>query len=157
MEYLVKSVEDTQKLAKFLAKFLEEEDVILLDGDLGAGKTTFTQSLAKALGIEEVVNSPTFSIVNEYEFNKGVLYHFDLYRIEEAEELFDIGFEEYFLKEGIIIIEWAEKFINEIPQPWLKIYITKEDENSRIFQITGIGNKWEMFIEELKKYADSGL
>lgn len=157
MEYLVKSVEDTQKLAKFLAKFLEEEDVILLDGDLGAGKTTFTQSLAKALGIEEVVNSPTFSIVNEYEFNKGVLYHFDLYRIEEAEELFDIGFEEYFLKEGIIIIEWAEKFINEIPQPWLKIYITKEDENSRIFKITGIGNKWEMFLEELKKYADSGL
>lgn len=157
MEYLVKSVEDTQKLAKFLAKFLEEEDVILLDGDLGAGKTTFTQSLAKDLGIEEVVNSPTFSIVNEYEFNKGVLYHFDLYRIEEAEELFDIGFEEYFLKEGIIIIEWAEKFINEIPQPWLKIYITKEDENSRIFQITGIGNKWEMFLEELKKYADSGL
>jgi tRNA threonylcarbamoyladenosine biosynthesis protein TsaE len=157
MEYLVKSVEDTQKLAKFLAKFLEEEDVILLDGDLGAGKTTFTQSLAKALGIEEVVNSPTFSIVNEYEFNKGVLYHFDLYRIEEAEELFDIGFEEYFLKEGIIVIEWAEKFIEEIPQPWLKIYITKEDENSRIFQITGIGNKWEMFLEELKKYADSGL
>ena len=157
MEYLVKSVEDTQKLAKFLAKFLEVEDIILLDGDLGAGKTTFTQSLAKALGIEEVVNSPTFSIVNEYEFNKGVLYHFDLYRIEEAEELFDIGFEEYFLKEGIIIIEWAEKFINEIPQPWLKIYITKEDENSRIFQITGIGNKWEMFLEELKKYADSGL
>lgn len=157
MEYLVKSVEDTQKLAKFLAKFLEEEDVILLDGDLGAGKTTFTQSLAKALGIEEVVNSPTFSIVNEYEFNKGVLYHFDLYRIEEAEELFDIGFEEYFLKEGIIIIEWAEKFINEIPQPWLKIYIIKEDENSRIFKITGIGNKWEMFLEELKKYADSGL
>lgn len=157
MEYLVKSVEDTQKLAKFLAKFLEEEDVILLDGDLGAGKTTFTQSLAKALGIEEVVNSPTFSIVNEYEFNKGVLYHFDLYRIEEAEELFDIGFEEYFSKEGIIVIEWAEKFIEEIPQPWLKIYITKEDENSRIFQITGIGNKWEMFLEELKKYADSGL
>lgn len=157
MEYLVKSVEDTQKLAKFLAKFLEEEDVILLDGDLGAGKTTFTQSLAKALGIEEVVNSPTFTIVNEYEFNKGVLYHFDLYRIEEAEELFDIGFEEYFSKEGIIVIEWAEKFINEIPQPWLKIYITKEDENSRIFKITGIGNKWEMFLEELKKYADSGL
>ena len=157
MEYLVKSIEDTQKLAKFLAKFLEEEDVILLDGDLGAGKTTFTQSLAKALGIEEVVNSPTFSIVNEYEFNKGVLYHFDLYRIEEAEELFDIGFEEYFSKEGIIVIEWAEKFINEIPQPWLKIYITKEDENSRIFKITGIGNKWEMFLEELKKYADSGL
>lgn len=157
MEYLVKSVEDTQKLAKFLAKFLEEEDVILLDGDLGAGKTTFTQSLAKALGIEEVVNSPTFSIVNEYEFNKGVLYHFDLYRIEEAEELFDIGFEEYFSKEGIIVIEWAEKFIEEIPQPWLKIYITKEDENSRIFKITGIGNKWEMFLEELKKYADSGL
>ena len=157
MEYLVKSIEDTQKLAKFLAKFLEEEDIILLDGDLGAGKTTFTQSLAKALGIEEVVNSPTFSIVNEYEFNKGVLYHFDLYRIEEAEELFDIGFEEYFSKEGIIVIEWAEKFINEIPQPWLKIYITKEDENSRIFKITGIGNKWEMFLEELKKYADSGL
>lgn len=157
MEYLVKSVEDTQKLAKFLAKFLEEEDVILLDGDLGAGKTTFTQSLAKDLGIEEVVNSPTFSIVNEYEFNKGVLYHFDLYRIEEAEELFDIGFEEYFSKEGIIVIEWAEKFINEIPQPWLKIYITKEDENSRIFKITGIGNKWEMLLEELKKYADSGL
>ncbi len=157
MEYLVKSVEDTKKLAKFLAKFLEEEDVILLDGDLGAGKTTFTQSLARALGIEELVNSPTFSIVNEYEFNKRVLYHFDLYRIEEAEELFDIGFEEYFTKEGIIVIEWAEKFIEEIPQPWLKIYITKEDENSRIFKITGIGNKWEMFLEELKKYADSGL
>ncbi len=157
MEYLVNSLEDTKKIAKFLGNHLKEEDVILLDGDLGAGKTTFTQALAKALGIGEVVNSPTFSIVNEYEFNKGALYHFDLYRIDEEEELFDIGFEEYFTKNGIIVIEWADKFLQEIPEPYLKIYITKEDENLRRFNFSAGGDRWESFLKELKEYADSGL
>lgn len=157
MEITVKSLEDTKKIAEFLGRRLEKEDVILLDGDLGAGKTTFTQTLAKSAGIEGAVNSPTFSIVNEYESAKGGFYHFDLYRIEEEEELFDIGFEEYFSKEGIIVIEWAEKFIQEIPQPYLTIYITKEDESSRVFEISGAGRRWDLFLEELREYADSGL
>lgn len=156
MEFIANSIEDTKKIAKFLGKRLEREDVILLDGDLGAGKTAFTQFLAKALGIEEVVNSPTFSIVNEYKTLKGNFYHFDLYRIDTEEELFDIGFEEYFSQEGIIVIEWAEKFIQEIPQPFLKIKIKTEGEEKRRFTITG-KDKWESFVKELNEYVNSRL
>lgn len=156
MEYIVNSIEDTKKLAKFLGSKLVKEDLILLDGDLGAGKTTFTQALAKEIGIEEVVNSPTFSIVNEYESKIGNFYHFDLYRLETEEELFDIGFEEYFSHEGIIVIEWAEKFIQEIPQPFLKINISNEGEEKRKFTISGEG-KWEVFLKELKDYVDFRL
>lgn len=153
MEFKVNSIEDTKKLAELIGKRLEKEDVILLDGDLGAGKTTFTQALAKTIGIEERVNSPTFSIVNEYESDKGNFYHFDLYRLESLEELFDIGFDEYFSHQGIIIIEWAEKFIQEIPQPFLKINISNQGEEKRKFTISGEG-KWEGFLKELIDYAD---
>jgi len=86
------------------------------------------------------------------------LYHFDLYRIDEEEELFDIGFEEYFSNEGIIIIEWADKFIQEIPEPYLKIYISKKEGDSRIFQIASHGsNKWDDLLKELKENVDSRL
>ena len=134
--YIADTVDDTKNLASVLARKLKKDDVILLDGDLGAGKTTFTQALAASLGILEVVNSPTFSIVNEYDFPEGTLYHFDLYRLDEEEELFDIGFEEYFSKEGIIIIEWAGKFIDLIPEPYLEISITETEDGKRILRIS---------------------
>lgn len=156
--YIAQSLNDTLKLAEILGSKLKSDDVILLDGDLGAGKTTFTKALAKSLGIDEVVNSPTFSIVNEYEFPNGTLYHLDLYRLDYEEELFDIGFEEYFSQEGIIIIEWAQKFISLIPEPYLEIYITKIDENKREFRITGSSvERIDFLIRELERNADSGL
>lgn len=146
--FIVKSIEETQKLGKALGAILKPGDVVLLNGDLGAGKTTFTQSVAKGLDIQEIVNSPTFNIVNEYDSGSISLFHFDLYRIEDSEELFEIGFEEYFEKDGVVIIEWAEKFKEEIDSEFLEIYIENRGEE-RNFVISSEYPKYEELIKEL--------
>lgn len=142
--------------------------IILLDGDLGAGKTTFTQALAKEMGLEEPVTSPTFNLVNEYKLEVAAgaqklsrnFFHFDLYRLDHEEELFDIGFEEYFAAPDLLVIEWANKFIEEIPKPYLAIRIRVTGPQAREFEFTAADNEvsgWTELLEELKEYADSGF
>ncbi len=150
IRYRASNLEETHKLAEAIGSKVSAGDVILLDGDLGAGKTTWTQVLAKTIGVTDVVNSPTFSLVNEYQSDKGIFYHFDLYRIDFPQELFDIGFEEYGMQNGIMVIEWAHKFIELMPEPYLAIYIKRLSDTEREFVFSGDSlDKFEAVIKEL--------
>lgn len=132
MEYLVKSVEQTFQIAKTLAKSLKGGETILLNGDLGAGKTTFTKGLAKALDIDDVITSPTFMFMKEYKGRLN-LYHFDLYRAEEEDELYELGLNEYFEdKKGVCVVEWNKFTFIKNP---IVINIEVIDENTRKFVI----------------------
>lgn len=142
---LIVDLETSLKFAQTLSKILKPNDVICLNGNLGTGKTTFTQFLASSLGIKEIVNSPTFNIIKCY-FNKPLtLYHIDAYRLEG--NTFDIGLDEYIYGEGVCVIEWAEFVKDYIPDTALNINIERIDENTRKYILSG--NK-EM-IEEVKK------
>ena len=114
-KFLSHSESETLQIAANLAALLRPGDVLCLSGDLGAGKTVFSQGLCAALGVADIVNSPTFTIVNEYESKDGMVYHFDLYRIEDAGELYETGFDEYLTNGGICIIEWPERVPEALP------------------------------------------
>ncbi len=133
--FTVKNPEETEKLAERFAKNAEPGTVIAMNGDLGAGKTTFTKALAKGLGIEETVTSPTFNIVKEYRGGRLPLYHFDVYRIEDPEEMYELGYEEYFYGEGVCAVEWAEKIEELIPADAVRIQILYgKEEGERIYK-----------------------
>ena len=127
------TISSLQELDTAAARFLEEAGeraVIAFSGEMGAGKTTFIQALCRKLGVSVEVNSPTFSLVNEYFTPAGnSIFHFDLYRIESQEELFDMGYEEYFFSGSLCLIEWPEKAQNLIPDDalWVKIVIDEND------------------------------
>lgn len=106
MKMISRCEKDTFALAADVAKTLRAGDVILLRGELGAGKTTFTKGLAKALGIEETVTSPTFNYVKEYQGGRLPLFHFDMYRVSDADEVYELGLEEYFYRGGVVVVEW---------------------------------------------------
>lgn len=106
MKMISRCEKDTFVLAADVAKTLRAGDVILLHGELGAGKTTFTKGLAKALGIEETVTSPTFNYVKEYQGGRLPLFHFDMYRVSDADEVYELGLEEYFYRGGVVVVEW---------------------------------------------------
>ena len=121
MEFICKNKNETQELGKLIASFSFRGEVITLKGQLGAGKTTFSQGFAKGLGIEGVINSPTFNIVKCY-FNSSIpLYHIDAYRLEDLHQ--DLGLEEYIEGDGVCLIEWAEFILEVIPSELLKINI----------------------------------
>lgn len=121
------SYEDTHKIADEIAKTLKGGEFIAMYGDLGAGKTAFVQGLAKSLGITNHITSPTFTIVNEYE-GRLPLYHFDVYRIADPDEMYEIGYEEYIESDGVCIIEWAELIEDLFPKAYYKITILKDEE-----------------------------
>ena len=130
------STEDTITVSQKIASLLRSGDVITLDGDLGAGKTVFTQGLAKSLGVEDYVTSPTFTIMNIYNVtnvtNPNVdneVYHFDVYRICSPEEMYEIGFDEYLYGNGVCIIEWSSLIEELIPENAIRIQILKDDTN----------------------------
>ena len=136
MEKICKNLKDTKALAVDFAGTLKGGEVITLTGDLGAGKTTFTQSLAKAMGITEAVTSPTFTLVNEYHSGKFTLFHFDMYRLEDESEAVELGLDEYFNAKAISIIEWPMRIKNLLPAKHILINIEKIDENSRRFIVS---------------------
>lgn len=134
------------ELGRVLGSILKAKDVIALEGDLGAGKTTLTKGIAKGLGITRVVNSPTFTIVKEYQ-GRLPLYHMDVYRLEDSDE--DIGFDEYFYGEGITIIEWAHLVQEYLPPERLTIHITYEESGRKLI-LDPIGDRYHEICEELK-------
>lgn len=132
-EIQIKNLNELESFAKSFAKDLQPGSVVCLTGDLGAGKTAFVQAVAKAFGIEEPVQSPTFNILLQYKNDEVQLNHFDLYRLEKPEELEDIGFYECIEGEAINFIEWAEKFKDQMPEDAIWITIKKLDETTRNF------------------------
>lgn len=136
-DFLSQSVEQTEKFAEEFSKKLEGSEIIAMYGELGAGKTAFARGIAKGLGVEDIVSSPTFAIVNEYQ---GVypIYHFDMYRIESWNDLDSIGFFDY-IGNGVIIIEWSENIEGALLDDIIKVNISKTtDENERIIKIEGV-------------------
>ena len=119
---------DTYELGEKIGQMAKPGMVLSLTGDLGVGKTVFTQGLAKGLGIEEPVNSPTFTIVQVYEEGRLPLYHFDVYRIGDIEEMDEIGYEDYFYGEGVCLIEWADLIREILPEQMCRVTIEKDLE-----------------------------
>ena len=126
--FLSKSPEDTLKFAKDFAKNLKTGDVIVLLGDLGSGKTKFTEGILSFFGIENEISSPTFTIVNEYNLDNVNIYHFDVYRLKDSSDFYSIGGEEYFDK-GICIIEWGDIIEDALPKRYTKITFERDLEN----------------------------
>ena len=142
--------ETTYKIGFKLGTLLEPGDVICLTGDLGAGKTTMTKAISEALGVQEDVTSPTFTIIHEYS-GKIPVYHFDVYRINRIEEMEDLGYEEYFYGEGVCIVEWASMIEEIIPDKrlWIHISIARDGEG-RILDFQRSSPHYMRIIEELK-------
>lgn len=140
MKYTVDSLLETEELATSFAQSLKGNEIILLNGELGAGKTTFTKSLAKALGVSDIVTSPTFAFMKEY-YGKYKISHYDMYRAENQDELFELGIYDNLTEQGIAVIEW-NKFDSFPPDKKLiSINITKTGDDSRIFDIEEISHE----------------
>ena len=151
MEFEGNSIEETTKLGKELGKILNPGDIICLTGDLGTGKTHITKGISEGLGITDNITSPTFTIVNEYNSGRLKLYHFDVYRVSDPDEIYAIGFDDYIFGDGVSIIEWANYIEEILPKEYLHIYITKDlskGENYRKITITPYGEKYN-YVKEL--------
>lgn len=140
------SPEETEAFAASLAELLEPRDLLTLEGDLGAGKTTFTKGLAKGLGIQRMVNSPTFTILKQYS-GRLELNHFDVYRLENSDE--DIGFDEFFSSEAVSVVEWATFIEEYLPAERLEITITRQSDQERKITLHPIGRRYQNFCKEL--------
>ena len=139
MEFVTHSREETQALGARLADALDAGRVVAFTGDLGAGKTAFVSGMARALGVEERVTSPTFTIVNEYEGGRLPLFHFDMYRLGGADELFHIGWEDYLARNGVCAVEWSENVAEAIEPDAVRVSILRgEGDNDRIITIEGV-------------------
>ena len=138
MEYISHSPEETESIGQSLGQRLKPGTVLAYLGDLGMGKTAFTRGLAKGLGCRGRVTSPTFTIVNEYD-GKIPLFHFDMYRLTDSEDLFDIGWEDYLERGGVCAVEWSERISDALPEDTLYVTIARhpDGENWRIITVEG--------------------
>ena len=127
-KFISKCEQDTINFAENFAKELNKKDIIVLSGDLGSGKTKFVQGVLKHFGLENEISSPTFTIVNEYDADICPIYHFDVYRLTDIDELYAMGGEEYF-ENGICLIEWGEIIEDALPSNYIKITFSKNDDN----------------------------
>lgn len=133
----IKNESETEAFGTEFAKMLNAGDVVALIGDLGTGKTALTRYIAKGLGISERINSPTFTIVKEYTDGRLPLYHFDVYRVSDADELFNIGIDDYLFGEGVCVVEWGDLILDILPENTKKIYIEYgKSEGERIYKCT---------------------
>jgi tRNA threonylcarbamoyladenosine biosynthesis protein TsaE len=146
------SLAQTQRLGVRLGELLHGGELLLLDGDLGTGKTTLTQGIAEGLGVQEVVNSPTFTLLKEYE-GRLPLYHFDLYRLDDPAEILDLGFEEYFESSGVCVVEWANKAESIWSTEQLRIRLKVVSETKRGLLFSGVGARYSDLLFEFRKSA----
>lgn len=154
---ITQSPYETVKLASKVAQRIREGTVVCLEGSLGAGKTLFVQSMARTLGVQGEVTSPTFNLMNIYEGFCPIV-HFDLYRLQTEEELEDIGFYEYTdFPDGIVFIEWGEKFPESLPDDYFRIEIEriKETRNMRRITFSCVGEEHLDFLKELEEFVTS--
>ena len=131
----IDSLSELKNVAREVIESLEGRTVVFLRGEMGAGKTTLISRIAAYLGAEDTVTSPTFALVNQYEGSECRIYHFDFYRIEEIEEVFDLGYEEYFYSGDLCFVEWPEKIEPLLPDDAMTVRITVGEDEHRIFEI----------------------
>ena len=132
---VIKNEEETKKFGEKLCEKLTAGSIVALTGDLGTGKTTLTKAIAAGLGVTDVITSPTFNIVKQYDSGRLPLYHFDVYRIGDVDEMYEIGYEEYFFGDGVCVIEWADLIEEIIPDDAVRIEIEYgEKEGDRIYR-----------------------
>ena len=136
MEFITNSPAETERIGAFLAEKLQPGTVIAYRGDLGAGKTAFTRGIAKGLGCRDCVTSPTYTIVNEYLSGRMPLFHFDMYRLRSADDLFDIGWDDYLERGGVCAVEWSEN-VEEALERFVLVNIEKIGDESRRITIEG--------------------
>lgn len=151
MEFLVNTVEQTTELGIKLGKILNSGDVVCLTGDLGTGKTHISKGIANGLGITDHITSPTFTIVNEYDSGRLKLFHFDVYRVCDPDEIYAIGFDDYIFSDGVSLIEWANYIEEILPSDYLHIHIEKDlsqGEDYRKIIFTPYGEKYN-YVKEL--------
>lgn len=144
----INDLESMEHFAKLLAKHLSAGDIILLNGDLGAGKTTLTQFIGKAMGVKRNINSPTFNIIKSYQGNAFKLHHMDCYRLEDSEE--DLGFDEYFEDQAITLIEWSEFIESFLPNNHLTIDIKTINETTRNIEMKAVGQHYKTLKEAVE-------
>ncbi|MFW6022405.1 MAG: tRNA (adenosine(37)-N6)-threonylcarbamoyltransferase complex ATPase subunit type 1 TsaE [Halanaerobiaceae bacterium] len=149
------SAEETAEIGYNIGQLVDPGQLILLSGDLGAGKTVFTQGLCSGLGVEEDITSPTFNLINEYEGDLTV-YHMDLYRLENEDELYNLGFEDYLERNGVMIIEWPDLAYNLIPPEFIYIKFIIPSEMERILKIEAEGEKSSNLVERIEKNVGNG-
>ncbi|MDT9027829.1 tRNA (adenosine(37)-N6)-threonylcarbamoyltransferase complex ATPase subunit type 1 TsaE [Rossellomorea yichunensis] len=145
-EIITTSPEETGQFAEKLAAHLKPGAVLTLEGDLGAGKTTFTKGLAKGLGVTKTVNSPTFTIIKEYK-GRLPLYHMDVYRLDDSFE--DLGFDEYFEGEGVTVVEWAHLIQDQLPEELLSLSIYREGDSTRRIVLKPFGERYSELCKEI--------
>ena len=134
--YSVNSIDSLKDIVIDLLELLNDHQIVALEGQMGAGKTTFVQQVLKAMGVEELEGSPTYSLINQYESPfYGTVYHLDLYRLNSLEEIFDIGIEELLYQKCICLIEWPEKMIELLPDNTIWVYLRVEEDFSRTITI----------------------
>ncbi|AKF93036.1 tRNA (adenosine(37)-N6)-threonylcarbamoyltransferase complex ATPase subunit type 1 TsaE [Brevibacillus laterosporus] len=152
-EFEFTSQQATQEFAEKLAQLLMPGDFLALEGDLGAGKTTFTQGLARGLGVKRVVNSPTFTIIKEYA-GRLPLYHMDVYRV--ADQVDDLGLDEYFYGEGVCVVEWASLIPDYVPEDRMTIHLLQQGENVRLCRLEVVGKRSEQVGKEIDQHVRAG-
>ena len=131
MEIRIDNLENIREAAKSFVNGIGDSKVFAFYGKMGAGKTTFIKAVCEELGVEDVITSPTFAIINEYTASDGVVYHFDFYRIKKLEEVYDMGYEDYFYSGALCFIEWPELIEEVLPEDAVKVTITEQADGSR--------------------------
>ena len=149
MTFETHSVAETQALGAALAKQLEPDDVLLMLGDMGAGKSEFTRGLARGLGVTGYVTSPTFTIMQLHDSGRLPLYHFDWYRISDAEELYELSMDEYLHAGGVAVIEWPSRAEEAIPETYLEVALEPLSDDVRRITLTPVGGFHELDLKGL--------
>jgi tRNA threonylcarbamoyladenosine biosynthesis protein TsaE len=151
LTYQAATAEETQEIARKLGRLVQRGDVLTLAGDLGAGKTTFTQGLGRGLGVKEPVSSPTFTIIKEYDDGRIPLYHMDIYRLGEGALHEDLGYDDYFYGEGVAVVEWAHFLAELLPEDRIELTIRTREDGGRELSFAGTGPRSEQRLKELKE------
>jgi tRNA threonylcarbamoyladenosine biosynthesis protein TsaE len=154
-QYISNDEEETILLGEKIGELLEPGQIILLSGELGAGKTILVQGICNGLGVDEDVTSPTYTLINEYE-GELTVYHMDLYRLEDEEDLYDVGVEDYLDTEGIVLIEWPDLVYDLLPPDFVYIRLVVLDDNTRKITIEAEGDKGIRLIERLAENVGNG-
>ncbi|WP_430597578.1 tRNA (adenosine(37)-N6)-threonylcarbamoyltransferase complex ATPase subunit type 1 TsaE [Enterococcus sp. AZ177] len=151
MDIAINNPKETESLAKIIGLVAEPSDTIILSGDLGAGKTTMTKGIALGLGIDQMIKSPTYTIIREYQQGRMPLYHMDVYRIENGAD--DLGLDEYFEGDGLSVVEWGKLLGEFLPTDYLDITITKDPQvlEKRVLSFQAFGKRAENYLDRIQK------